>query len=188
MVLFHDYFYDYSPGDIIPCSGRDGRTMKQVMWKVLGSHLDACISLFLLLSCVSLYKGTTICLSIYQFWDTCCFYFWQLWTMPLIPGGNGNPLQCSCLENPRDGGAWWAAVYGVAQSWTRLKWLSSSSSIQWLTKRVSFSMEKSPRAVELDLCKYSLGLCFPFWSTLHDFQLCSDMCTVLILRYLICYE
>ena len=42
--------------------------------------------------------------------------------------GNGNPLQCSCLENPRDGGAWWAAVYGVTQSWTRLKWLSSSSS------------------------------------------------------------
>ena len=42
--------------------------------------------------------------------------------------GNGNPLQCSCLENPRDGGAWWAAVYGVAQSWTQLKRLSSSSS------------------------------------------------------------
>ena len=41
--------------------------------------------------------------------------------------GNGNPLQCSCLENPRDGGAWWAAVYGVAQSQTQLKWLSSSS-------------------------------------------------------------
>ena len=38
--------------------------------------------------------------------------------------GNGNPLQCSCLENPRDGEAWWAAVYGVAQSWTRLKRLS----------------------------------------------------------------
>ena len=42
--------------------------------------------------------------------------------------GNGNPLQCSCLENTRDGGAWWAAVYGVTQSQTRLKWLSSSSS------------------------------------------------------------
>ena len=42
--------------------------------------------------------------------------------------GNGNPLQCSCLENPRAGGAWWAAVYGVAQSRTRLKRLSSSSS------------------------------------------------------------
>ena len=43
-----------------------------------------------------------------------------------IGEGNGNPLQCSCLENPRDGRAWWAAIYGVAQSWTRLKWLSSS--------------------------------------------------------------
>ena len=43
--------------------------------------------------------------------------------------GNGNPLQCSCLESPRDGGAWWAAVSGVAQSRTRLKRLSSSSSI-----------------------------------------------------------
>ena len=45
-----------------------------------------------------------------------------------IGEGNGNPLQCSCLENPRDGGAWWAAVYRVAQSWTRLKQLSSSMS------------------------------------------------------------
>ena len=47
---------------------------------------------------------------------------------------NGNPLQCSCLENPRDGGAWWAAVYGVAQSRTQLKRLSSSSSsmAKWL--------------------------------------------------------
>ena len=42
--------------------------------------------------------------------------------------GNGNPLQCSCLENPRDRGAWWAAVCGVTQSWTRLKRLNSSSS------------------------------------------------------------
>ena len=42
--------------------------------------------------------------------------------------GNGNPLQCSCLENPRDGGAWWAAVYGVTQSRTQLKRLSSNSS------------------------------------------------------------
>ena len=45
-----------------------------------------------------------------------------------IGEGNGIPLQCSCLENPRDGGAWWAAVYRIAQSQTRLKWLSSSSS------------------------------------------------------------
>ena len=46
-----------------------------------------------------------------------------------IGEGNGNPLQHSCLENPRDGGAWWAAVHGVAQSRTRLKRLSSSSSL-----------------------------------------------------------
>ena len=45
-----------------------------------------------------------------------------------IGEGNGNPLQCSCLENPRDGGAWWATVYGVPQSQIRLKQLSSSSS------------------------------------------------------------
>ena len=45
-----------------------------------------------------------------------------------IGEGNGDPLQCSCLENPRDGGAWWVAVYGVAQSQTRLKRLSSPSS------------------------------------------------------------
>ena len=49
-------------------------------------------------------------------------------SLSCIGGGNGNPLQCSCLENPRDGRAWWAAVYGVAQSRTRLKRLSSSSS------------------------------------------------------------
>ena len=51
------------------------------------------------------------------------FHFSLSW----LGEGNGNPLQCSCLENPRDGGAWWAAVYGVSQSWTWLKRLSSSS-------------------------------------------------------------
>ena len=49
-------------------------------------------------------------------------------SLGLLSGeGNGNPVQCSCLENPMDGGAWWAAVYGVAQSWTRLKWRRRSS-------------------------------------------------------------
>ena len=59
-------------------------------------------------------------------WDTTeqlHFHF----SLSCIGEGNGNPLQCFCLENPRDGGAWWAAVYGVAQSPTRLKRLSSSS-------------------------------------------------------------
>ena len=51
-------------------------------------------------------------------------------SLSCIGEGNGNPLQCSCLENLRDGGAWWAAIYGVTQSWTRLKWLSCSSSLK----------------------------------------------------------
>ena len=54
-----------------------------------------------------------------------------IFSLSCIGEGNGNPLQCSCLENPRDGGAWWAAIYGVAQSRTRLKRLSSSSSRWW---------------------------------------------------------
>ena len=45
--------------------------------------------------------------------------------------GNGNPLQYSCLENPRDRGAWWAAVYGVAQSWTQLKRLSGRKCLEY---------------------------------------------------------
>ena len=57
------------------------------------------------------------------------FHFSLSW----IGEGNGNPLQRSCLENPRDGGAWWAAIYGVTQSWTPLKRLGSSSSSSYLT-------------------------------------------------------
>ena len=57
-------------------------------------------------------------------------------TLSCIGEGNGNPLQCSCLENPRDGGAWWAAVYGGAQSWTRLKQLSSNSQFNIFQKTV----------------------------------------------------
>ena len=59
--------------------------------------------------------------------------------------GNGNPFQCSCLENPRDGGVWWAAVYGVAQGWTRLKRLSSSSSSrQHIKKQRHYFANKDP--------------------------------------------
>ena len=52
-------------------------------------------------------------------------------SLSCVGKGNGNPLQCSCLENPRDGKTWRAAVYGVAQNRTRLKLLSSSSSTFW---------------------------------------------------------
>ena len=69
----------------------------------------------------------------------------------LVEEGNGNPLQCSCLENPSDGGAWWAAIYGVAQSRTRLKRLSSSSSrtlaVQWWWGKVAAIAEASWVAV-----------------------------------------
>ena len=65
-------------------------------------------------------------------------------SLSCIGEGKGNPLQCSCLENPRDRGDWWAAVYGVTQSQTRLKWLSSSSSRilglpEWLSSKESAS-------------------------------------------------
>ena len=59
-----------------------------------------------------------------------------------VEEGNGNPLQCSCLENPRDRGARWADVYGVAQSQTRLKWLSSSppgSTVYGVSQDMEFS-------------------------------------------------
>ena len=56
--------------------------------------------------------------------------------------GNGNPLQCSCLENPRDGGAWWAAISGVTQRRTRLKRLSSSSSV-FIYEFSKYSMNNS---------------------------------------------
>ena len=55
-------------------------------------------------------------------------------SLSCIGEGNGNPLQCSCLENPRDGGAWWAAVYGVAESRTRLKRFSSKPGKAQLVK------------------------------------------------------
>ena len=58
-------------------------------------------------------------------------------SLSCIGKGNGNLLQCSCLENPRDGGAWWAAICGVAQSWTWLTRLSSSRGKIWRTNTSS---------------------------------------------------
>ena len=86
-----------------------------------------------------------------------------------IGEGNGNPLQCSCLENPRDGGAWWAAFYGVAQSWTWLKWLSSSSSL--LAWRVS--IERSA------IILMGIPLCVICCLSLAAFNICS-LCLIFI--------
>ena len=73
-------------------------------------------------------------------------------SLSCIGEGNGNPLQCSCLENPRDGGAWWAAVCGVMRSWTQLKRLSSSS---YQSRCHPCSNERKPPLVGKSLCSYS---------------------------------
>ena len=92
-----------------------------------------------------------------------------------IGEGNGNPFQCSCLENPGDGGAWWAAVYGVKQSQTRLKRLSSSSSrlvIAFLprSKRLLISWLQSPSAVILEPQNkiFHCFHCFPMYLPWSD--------------------
>ena len=75
-------------------------------------------------------------------------------SLSCIGEGNGNPLQCSCLENPRDRGAWWAAVYGVAQSRTWLKRLSSSittkipSSLDYLVWRKQMNIRQNSKVVQ----------------------------------------
>ena len=103
---------------------------------------------------------------------------------PLLGEGNGNPLQCSCLENPRDGRAWWAAVYRVTQSQTRLKRLSSSSSSNpLLTSLVSATLSPdslselqwriSPFSLRFSFCvclscdlfSFSLSVLFLFLSS-----------------------
>ena len=78
-------------------------------------------------------------------------------SLSCIGEGNGNPLQCSCLEKPRDGGAWWAAVYGVAQSRTRLKWLSSSSIRVSMGEQ--FHLAPKEPSFYMGLCVYFLVCC-----------------------------
>ena len=89
---------------------------------------------------------------------------WALYQPRGVGGeGNGNPLQYSCLENPMDGGAWWAAVHGVAQSRTRLKRLSSSSSSSIVYQEQCFqSLSMSLVLVEIPLmfCKQIYRLVF----------------------------
>ena len=76
-------------------------------------------------------------------------------SLSCIGEGNGNPLQYSCLENPRDGGAWWAAVYGVAQSWTQLKRLSS----KWSEQTPKYAGEELPRQRNSNYRDSLIGLC-----------------------------
>ena len=84
-------------------------------------------------------------------------------SLSCIGEGNGNPLQCSCLESPRDGRAWWAAVYGVAQSQTRLKPLSSSSSSSviartWKRPKCSLTVEWIKKMWYIYVMEYYLAI------------------------------
>ena len=80
-------------------------------------------------------------------------------SLSCIGEGNGNPLQCSCLENPRDGEAWWAAAYGVAQSQTRLKWLSSSSSRRGKVEAVTDFILLGSKISEDSDCSHEIKRC-----------------------------
>jgi len=93
-------------------------------------------------------------------------------SLSCIGEGNGSPLQCSCLENPRDRGAGWAAVYGVAQGQTRLKRLSSSSSssnVVTLNKRVRKGLiekglyEQRPAEVRKESGRHLRVECYRHW-------------------------
>ena len=86
-------------------------------------------------------------------------------SLSCIGEGHGNPLQCSCLENPRDGGAWWAAIYGVTQSRTQLKRLSSSSS-DFFFFWIMYSHFKIP-------FYFLVMICVSLLRTSHSFQECS---------------
>ena len=88
-----------------------------------------CLAFFIVqLSHPYMTTGKTVALTRWTFVGKVMSLLFNMLSRLVIGEGNGKPLQCSCLENPRDGGAWWAAVYGVAQSRTWLKRLSSSSS------------------------------------------------------------
>ena len=89
--------------------------------------------------------------------------------------GNGNPLQCSCLENPRDGGAWWAAVYGVAQSRTRPKWLSSS-----IPQRLNLRPHEARRKNKNTDSETVKGRAVQFHPSIHPFTQGLDTCWVSI--------
>ena len=95
-----------------------------------------------------------------------------------------NPLQCSCLENPRDRGAWWAAVYGVTQSQTRVKWLSSryNKSYTWdyfILHRFFITSSVLVSVSEL-WCVLQTHFCFP-WGRIqvHQWLMVTDACRLL---------
>ena len=108
-------------------------------------------------------------------------------SLSCIGEGNGNPLQCSCLENPRDGGAWWAAIYGVAQSRTRLKWLSSNRSsrdlLQNSTRRGSWMRLKVKQNLQwADNCwSCVMSALMVYYMICYSIFSCFFLCSVFLL-------
>ena len=121
----------------------EGRTLENCSCLKFLLHMSVCVCVCM---CICLFlrwmKNTVICfppfsclpLFFFFFFYQFVFFFFFLVAKHMSGEGNGNPFQCSCLEKPRDGVAWWAAVYGVAQSRTRLKRLSSSSSSKHMSR------------------------------------------------------
>ena len=120
-------------------------------------------------------------------------------SLSCIGEGNDNPLQCSCLENPRDGRAWWSAISGVAQSRTRLKRLSSSSSIVDLPCHVNFCctakwISYTCTFIPSFLDSFSIQvitffrsfLCLVYFTWYHD--LLSQTMWVFLTSFPLCYE
>ena len=103
-------------------------------------------------------------------------------SLSCIGEGNGNPLQCSCLENPRDGGAWWAAVYGVAQSRMRLKWLSSSRSLDPRDQGGCLSESLEEKCFPTVLKYFHTATIGHIWS---EYQLFLEIWWVLLLTWVI---
>ena len=128
VVLEHVYMYLCVPLCVFVC-------LPECLCSTSMSLCPPAIMSVCVFLCVSVYVSVCLCVHL-------CRMLWLAIWMHLFRfsgEGNGNPLQCSCLENPRDRGAWWAAVYGVAQSQTRLKRLGSSSSSRDVLGRLIFS-------------------------------------------------
>ena len=107
-------------------------------------------------------------------------------SLSCIGEGNGSPLQCSCLENPRDGGAWWASVYGVTQSRTRLKQLSSSmNTFEYFNNQYASCRSLHPRLVKRFLSRPGLFGIQKSWLLLLDVCFLASMLNVIICSYVL---
>ena len=125
----------------------------------------------LLWSVCSLGKTLLACFALYSKAKLACYsrYLLTSYFCILVHYDEKGPLQCSCLENPRDGGAWWVAIFGVAQSRTRLKWLSSwSSRVRKSCLLVCLGLAMWPWTSHLTSLSFSLLI--PIKKTLSTFQ------------------